>query len=58
MHVEMTACYFSMTMPCCRNVVFVGHHDISEMSQILIEMTWGRIKKIKDCQLRLHCISP
>jgi hypothetical protein len=24
-----------------------GHHNTSEISKISIEMTWGRIKKIK-----------
>jgi hypothetical protein len=58
MHVEMNACYFVTKMPCWRNVVFAGHHDTSEMSKISMEKTWGRIKKIKDCQLKLHSISP
>jgi hypothetical protein len=49
MHVEMTACYFAMKMPCWRNVVFAEHHDTSEMTKILMKMTWGRIKKLKEC---------
>jgi hypothetical protein len=41
MHVKMTKCYFTMMMPCWRNVVFAGHHDTREMSQILMKMAWG-----------------
>jgi hypothetical protein len=58
MHVDMTACYFAMKMPCFRNVMFVEHHDTSEMTKILMKMVWGSIKKLKECQLRWHGISP
>jgi hypothetical protein len=58
MHVEMTACYFTMMMQCWRNVMFVEHHDTSKMTKISMKMTWGRIKKLKECQLRWHRISP
>jgi hypothetical protein len=46
-----------MKVPCWRNVMFVEHHDTSEMTKILMKMTWGRIKKLKVCQLRWHGIS-
>jgi hypothetical protein len=53
MHVEMIACYFATKMPCWRNVVFVKHHDTSEMIKISMKMTWeGGIKKLKECQVR------
>jgi hypothetical protein len=52
MHVEMTACFFITKMPYWRNVMFVEHHDTSEMTKISMKMTWGRIKKLKECQLR------
>jgi hypothetical protein len=58
MHVKMSACYFTMKMPCWRNIVFMEHHDISEMTKISMKITWGRIKKLKECQLRWHGISP
>jgi hypothetical protein len=54
----MTACYFITKMPCWRNVVFEEHHDTSEMAKISMKITWGRIKKLKECQLRWHGISP
>jgi hypothetical protein len=49
MHVKMTACYFATKMPCWSNVVFAEHHDPSEMIKISMKMTWGRIKKLKQC---------
>jgi hypothetical protein len=58
MHGEMTACYFAMKMPRWRNVMFAEHHDPSEMTKVSMKMTWGRIKKLKECQLRWHGISP
>jgi hypothetical protein len=58
MPVEMIACYFATKMPYFRNVIFVEHHDISEMIKITLKMTWGRIKRLKECQLRWHGISP
>jgi hypothetical protein len=58
MHVKMSACYFTMKMPCWRNIVFMEHHDISEMTKISMKITWGRIKRLKECQLRCHGISP
>jgi hypothetical protein len=58
MHVEITECYFATKMPCWRNVMFVEHHDTSEMTKVSIKMTWGRIKKLKECQLWWHGISP
>jgi hypothetical protein len=58
MHVEMTACYFTTKMSCCRNVMFAEHRDTSEMIKISMKMTWGRIKKLKECQQRWHGISP
>jgi hypothetical protein len=58
MHVKMIACYFTMKMPCWRNVMFAEHHDTSEMMKILMKMTWGRIKNLKEYQLRRHGISP
>jgi hypothetical protein len=58
MHVEMTACYFAMKMLCWRNVVFVKQHDTNKMTKISMKMIWGRIKKLKECQLRWHGISP
>jgi hypothetical protein len=58
MHVKMTACYFATKMPYWRNVVFVEHHDTSEMTKISMKITWGRIKKLKECQLRWLGISP
>jgi hypothetical protein len=56
MHVEMPACYFATKMPCWRNVVSVKHHDTSKMIKISMKMTWGRIKKLKECKLRWHGI--
>jgi hypothetical protein len=38
--------------------VFAEHHDTSEVTKILMKVTWGRIKKLKECQLRWHDISP
>jgi hypothetical protein len=58
MHVEITICYFATKMPYWRNVVFAEHHDTSEMIKISMKMTCGRIKKLKECQLRWHDISP
>jgi hypothetical protein len=58
MPIEMTASYFTMKMPCWRNVMFAEHHDTSEMTKITMKMTWGRIKKLKECQPRWHGISP
>jgi hypothetical protein len=58
MHVKMTVCYFATKMPCWRNVVSGEHHDTSEMTKISLKMTWGRIKKLKECQLRWLGISP
>jgi hypothetical protein len=58
MHVEMTAYYFTMNLSCWRSVMFVEHHNTSEMTKISKKMTWGRIKKLKECQLRWHGISP
>jgi hypothetical protein len=58
MHVKMTVCYFTMKMPYWRNIVFVEHHDTSEMAKISMKMTCGRIKKLKESQLRWHGISP
>jgi hypothetical protein len=52
MPVEMTASYFAMKMTCWRNVMFAEHHNTSEMSKITMKMTWERIKKLKECQLR------
>jgi hypothetical protein len=49
MHVEMMTCYFTMKMPCWRNVIFAEHHNTSEMTKISMKMTRGRIKKLKDC---------
>jgi hypothetical protein len=46
MRVEMTACYIATKMPCWRNVMFVEHHDTSEMTKISMKLTWGRIKKL------------
>jgi hypothetical protein len=34
------------------------HHDTSKVTKISKKMTWGRIKKLKECQLRWHGISP
>jgi hypothetical protein len=31
------------------NIVFAEHHDTSEMTKISMKMTWGRIKKLKQC---------
>jgi hypothetical protein len=45
MHVEMTACYFAMKMPCWRNVVFAEYHDTSEMTKISMKMTWEKSLK-------------
>jgi hypothetical protein len=58
MHVKMTTSYFAMKMSCWRNVVFAEYHDTTEMTKISMKMTWGRIKKLKECQLRWHGISP
>jgi hypothetical protein len=58
MHLKMTACYFARTMPYWRHVVFVGHHDTSEMPKISTHMTLGRIKKIEDYWLWWHDIFP
>jgi hypothetical protein len=45
MHVEMTACYF--TIPCWRNVASVEHHNTSKMTTISMKMTRETIKKVK-----------
>jgi hypothetical protein len=45
---KMTACFFTTKMPCWRNVVFVEHHDTSKMAKISMNMTWGRIKMLKE----------
>jgi hypothetical protein len=58
MPIEMTACYFAMKMPCWRNVMFAEYHNTIEMTKISMKMTSGRIKKLKECQLRWHGISP
>jgi hypothetical protein len=39
MPVEMTAHYFITKMSCWRNVMFVEHHDTSEMTKIMMMMT-------------------
>jgi hypothetical protein len=48
MPIEMTVGYFTMKMPCWRNIMFVEHHDTSEMTKTTMKMTWGRIQKLKE----------
>jgi hypothetical protein len=35
----------------------VEHHDTSKMTKISMKMTWGKIKMLKEHQLRCHGIS-
>jgi hypothetical protein len=47
MHVKMTTCYFTTKMPSWRNVVFVKHHDTSELTKNIEEDDMGQNKKVK-----------
>jgi hypothetical protein len=58
MHVKIIACYFTTKMPGWRNAVFTELHNTSEMTKISMKMKCGRIKKLKECQLRWNGISP
>jgi hypothetical protein len=40
----------------CQN--YIARENRRKISNTSLEMTWGRIKKTKECQLRWHGISP